>query len=51
MGQGESPETEVGGCVGDGTQTVLNGVDGLVDEHLTEFKLNKAFPDDTHCGK
>ncbi len=39
MSQAESPETEVRCCVGDGTKTVLNGVDGLVNKHLTKLKL------------
>ena len=39
MSKRESPQSEVGGCVGDGAQTVLNGVDGLVDEHLPKLKL------------
>ena len=39
MSQRESPEPEVGGSVGDGSQTVLNGVDGLMDEYLPKLKL------------
>lgn len=39
MGQREGPETEVGGCVGDSSQAVLDGVDGLVDEHLSKLKV------------
>ena len=39
MGEGECPESQVGGRVGDGAQAVLYGMNGLVDEHLTELKL------------
>jgi len=31
MSQGQSPETQIGGRVRDGTEHILNGVDGLVD--------------------
>lgn len=31
MGQRQSPETQIGGGVGDGTEHVFDGVDGLVD--------------------
>ena len=31
MSQAEGPEAQVGSCVGDASQTVLYGVDGLVD--------------------
>ena len=39
MGEGECPESQVGGRVGDGAQAILYGMNGLVDEHLTELKL------------
>ena len=39
MSEGEGPESEVGGSVRDSSQTVLDGVDGLVDEYLSKFKL------------
>lgn len=37
--QAESPESEVGGCVGDAAQAVLDGVDGLMHEHICDIKL------------
>lgn len=37
--QAESPESEVGGCVGDAAQAVLDGVDGLMHEHISDIKL------------
>ncbi len=43
MSETESPETEVGGSVGDGAQTVLNGVDRLVNEDLAKLKLVSLF--------
>lgn len=39
MGQTESPETQVGGSVGNATKTVFNGVDGLVDRYVPKVKL------------
>ena len=39
VGQTECPEPQVGGCVGDGSQTVLDGVDSLMDEYLPKLKL------------
>lgn len=39
MSQAEGPEAQVGSCVGDTSQTVLYGVDGLVDSHVTKVKL------------
>ena len=35
MRQGQGPETEVGGGVGDGSEDVFDGFDGLMDEDLT----------------
>ena len=40
MSQAKGPESQVGGRVGDGAQTVLNGVDGLVHKRLTKIKLH-----------
>lgn len=37
--QAESPESEVRGCVGDAAQAVLDGVDGLMHEHIRDIKL------------
>lgn len=39
MGQAQSPEAQVRGRVGDASQAELNGVDGLVHEHLGQDKL------------
>ena len=39
MSQRQSPQSEVRGGVGDGSQTELDGVDGLMDEHLSKLKL------------
>ncbi len=39
MSQAEGPEAQVGGCVGDASQTVLYGVDGLVNSYVTKVKL------------
>jgi len=38
MGQGEGPETQVGGSVGDGTEDELNRMNHLVNHHVTEIK-------------
>ena len=43
MSETESPESEVGGSVGDGAKTVLNCVDGLVNEDLTKLELFSLF--------
>ena len=42
VSQRESPESQVGSSVGDTAQTKLNGVDGLVDEHLSKIKLKQT---------
>jgi len=39
VGEGEGPETEVGGGVGDGSEDELDGVDDLVDHDLGELEL------------
>ena len=39
MSQAEGPEAQVGSCVGDASQTVLDGVDGLVNSYITKVKL------------
>lgn len=39
MSQAEGPEAQIGSCVGDASQTVLYGVDGLVDSYVTKVKL------------
>lgn len=39
MSQAEGPEAQVGSCVGDASQTVLYGVDGLVNSYVTKVKL------------
>lgn len=39
MSQAEGPEAQVGGSVGDASQTVLYGVYGLVDSYVTKVKL------------
>ncbi len=43
VSQTEGPESEVRGSVGDSTQTILDGVDSLMDEDLTELKLLSLF--------
>lgn len=39
MSQAEGPEAQVGSRVGDAPQTVLYGVDGLVNCYITKVKL------------
>lgn len=39
MCQTKSPKSEVRGGVGDAAQAVLNGVDGLMHEHVCSVKL------------
>ena len=39
MGEGEGPETEVGGGVGDGAEDELDGLDELVDDGLGDEEL------------
>lgn len=39
MSQTKSPKTQVGGGVGNATQTVFDGVDGLVDCYISKVKL------------
>lgn len=41
MSQAESPEPEVGGCIRNAPQTVLNGVDGLMDKHVSKVELKE----------
>ena len=36
VGQGQGPQTEVGGCVGHRAKDILDGVDPLVDHDLSE---------------
>ena len=40
VGEAECPQSEVRCSVGDGPQTVLDGVDCLMDEHLPKLKLH-----------
>ena len=40
MSEAESPESQVGGRVGDGAQTVLNSVDCLIHKGIAKVKLN-----------
>ena len=42
VGKAERPQSEVRRSVGDGPQTVLNGVDCLMDKHLPKLKLNET---------
>ena len=42
VSKGQCPESQVGGGVGDAAQTKLNGVDSLVDEHLSKLKLKQS---------
>ena len=42
MSEREGPESKVRGSVGDSPQTVLNGVYGLVDKHLSKLKLQRV---------
>lgn len=37
MGKGQSPQSEIGGGVGDRAQNILDGVDALVNEYLGEL--------------
>lgn len=39
MGQGQGPETQIGCCVGNGTQYVLDRMNGLVYPDLTHGLL------------
>lgn len=39
MGKAERPEAQVGSRVGNAAQTVLYGMDGLVDSYITKVKL------------
>ena len=39
MSETECPQSQVRGCVRDGPQTVLNGVNSLVHKGLSELKL------------
>lgn len=38
MSQAEGPQAEVGGCIGDAAQAVLNSVYGLVNGHVSKVK-------------
>lgn len=42
MSQAESPETQVGRRVGDAAQAVLDGVNGLVQQHVRKVKLQNG---------
>lgn len=42
VGQAEGPEAQVGRCVGDAAQTVLDSVDGLVNGYVTKVKLRQT---------
>lgn len=42
MSQAERPEAQVRRRVGDAAQAVLDGVDGLVQQHVCQVKLRKA---------
>ena len=39
MSEAQGPQPQVGGCVGDAAEHVLDAVDDLVDHHLGEVKL------------
>lgn len=39
VGEGEGPETEVGGCVGDAVEAEFDGVDDLVDHDFGEVEF------------
>lgn len=41
VSQAERPETQVRRRVGDAAQAVLDGVDGLVQQHVRQIKLRK----------
>lgn len=41
MSQAEGPEPEVRGCVGNAAQAVLDRVDGLMHEDVSEIKLEE----------
>lgn len=42
VSQAEGPETQVRRCVGNATQAELDGVDGLVQQHVGKVKLQNA---------
>ncbi|MEQ2163675.1 hypothetical protein GOODEAATRI_032711 [Goodea atripinnis] len=42
MGEAEGPKAQVGGRVRYASQTVLYGVDGLVDGHIAKVKLHRT---------
>jgi len=39
VGETQGPETQVGGCVGNAAQTVLYGVNCLMQEYISKIKL------------
>jgi len=39
VSQTQSPQAQVGGGVGDAAQAVLDGVDGLMHQHVPKVKL------------
>ena len=41
MRQAEGPEPEVGGCVGNAAQAVLNRVDGLMHKDVSKVELKE----------
>lgn len=41
MSQAEGPEPEVRGCVGNAAQAVLDRVDGLMHEDVSEIELEE----------
>ena len=43
MSEGKGPQSEVRSSVGDGSQAVFNGVDGLVNKHLSKLEI-LSFP-------
>ena len=47
VSQTQGPESEVRSCVRDTTETVLDGVDTLMDEDLAKFKLKKNDQENT----
>lgn len=51
MSQAEGPETQVRRSVGNATQAELNGVDGLVQQHVGKVKLQKSNSQPCFCAR
>lgn len=51
VGQAERPEAQVRRRVGDAAQAELDGVDGLVQQHVCQIKLQKRDSSDEEAGR